>query len=89
MEIDFRDVVTLDDNKKYIVASKVEYNNSKYACLIDEKDYKNTRIVEIEKDHTLTELDNIRDELLIKKLIPIFYNFTKTEDMKNVKKKDE
>ena len=77
MEIEYQDIITLSDKNKYVVASKVKYNDSKYVYLVDINDNTNLKFAEIEKNNSLSELDSVRDEELIKLLIPLFYNSSK------------
>ena len=79
MEIEYQDIITLSDKNKYVVASKVKYNDSKYVYLVDINDNTNLKFAEIEKDNSLSELDNFRDEELITQLIPLFYNNSKND----------
>lgn len=83
MEIEYQDIITLSDKNKYVVASKVNYNESKYVYLVDINDNSNLKFAEIEKDNSLSELDSDRDEELIKQLIPLFYNSSK-KDIENM-----
>ena len=83
MEIEYQDIITLSDKNKYVVESKVNYNESKYVYLVDINDNSNLKFAEIEKDNSLSELDSDRDEELIKQLIPLFYNSSK-KDIENM-----
>lgn len=74
MEVEYQDIITLSDENKYVVASKVNLNNSKYVYLVDINNNKNLKFAEIEQDGFLSELDSDIDKELIKQLIPLFYN---------------
>lgn len=74
MEIEYQDIITLSDKNKYVVASKISYNNSKYVYLVDINDNTNIKFAEIEENNLLSELDNVIDEELLNQLIPLFYN---------------
>lgn len=74
MEVEYQDIITLSDENKYVVASKVNLNNSIYVYLVDINNNKNLKFVEIEQDGFLSELDSDIDKELIKQLIPLFYN---------------
>ncbi len=78
MQIEYQDIITLNDKNKYVVASKVNFNGSKYVYLVDINDNSNLKFFEIEKDNSLSELDSTIDEELIKQLIPLFYNSSKS-----------
>lgn len=73
MEVEYQDIITLSDENKYVVASKVNLNNSKYVYLVDINNNKNLKFAEIEQDGLLSELDSDIDKELIKQLIPLFY----------------
>lgn len=74
MEIEYQDIITLSDKNKYVVASKISYNNSKYVYLVDINDNTNVKFAEIEENNLLSELDNVIDEELLNQLIPLFYS---------------
>ncbi|MEE3342590.1 MAG: hypothetical protein VZS44_00685 [Bacilli bacterium] len=74
MEIEYQDIITLSDNNKYVVASKVNYKDAKYVYLVDIYNNSNIKFAEIEKDNSLSELDSKIDKKLIIELIPLFYN---------------
>lgn len=74
MEVEYQDIITLSDENKYVVASKVNLNNSRYVYLVDINNNKNLKFVEIEQDGFFSELDSDIDKELIKQLIPLFYN---------------
>ena len=79
MEIEYQDIITLSDNNEYLVASKVNYNDSQYIYLVDINDNKNLKFAEIENNCLISELDSILDEELINNLIPLFYNICKND----------
>lgn len=83
MEIEYQDIITLSDENKYLVASKVSYNNSKYIYLVDINDNKNLKFAEIENDGVISELDVNIDAELINNLVPLFYNNSK-KDIENM-----
>ena len=79
MEIEYQDIITLSDENKYLVASKVNYNNTKYVYLVDINDNKNLKFAEIENDGVISELDTNIDAKLINNLVPLFYNNSKND----------
>lgn len=83
MEIEYQDIITLSDENKYLVASKVSYNNSKYIYLVDINDNKNLKFAEIENDGVISELNVNIDAELINNLVPLFYNNSK-KDIENM-----
>lgn len=75
MNIDIKDVITLDDNIKYVVVSKVFYENRTYYYIIDKDNMKNIKFV-YEDNNELVEFDN---KELLTKLLPLFYEKVKDE----------
>lgn len=73
MNIEIKDVITLDNKCKYVVASKVVYENIIYYYLIDINDIKN--ILFCYQD--MGELVEIEDRNLIQELLPLFYGVSK------------
>lgn len=65
-----KDVVTLSDQNKYLVVSKVDYEYRIYYYLVDINEISNVKFL-YENGDKLTELE---DPELIKKLLPMFYN---------------
>ncbi len=75
MNIDIKDLITLDDNIKYVVVSKVFYENRNYYYIIDKENMKNIKFV-YEDNNELVEFDN---KELLTKLLPLFYEKVKDE----------
>ncbi len=70
MNFEVKSTVTLSDDKKYMVMSKVEYNGTKYLFLInidDDKDYKFCNL------NNENKLFQIKDEELIHTIAPLLY----------------
>lgn len=77
--IEFKDIITLDDNKKYVVASKINYENKDYIYIIDISDYSNIKVAEVKNDGVqirITIIDYHKQELL-NKIIPLFLKESK------------
>lgn len=73
MNIDIRDIITLDDEKDFVIVSKITYENINYYYLININDYSNIFFCYEDKG----ELVEIEDGLLIKKILPLFINASK------------
>lgn len=69
MNIEIEDILTLDDDKDYIVISKAKVENVNYYYLIEDSDSPSTMFCYEDKD----ELVDITDEEKIKKIIPYLY----------------
>ena len=81
LNIKYQDILTLDDNNKYVVVSKVTYNNIDYIYLVDIYDTTNIKMAEIEED-CISILDD-REVELINNLIPLFYEKSKNDIINN------
>ena len=73
MNIDIKDLITLDGINRYVVASKVLYENINYYYLININNNKD--ILFCYED--INELVEIEDKGLIQKLIPLFFQNTR------------
>ena len=69
MDINIRDIVKLDDNKEYVVVSKITYHNINYYYLTDINDIKNSKFLYENKD-VLTEVSN---QEVLKIIMPLLY----------------
>lgn len=61
------EILTLNDNKKYVVVSTAELNAKHYVYLIDQDDYTNTLICEYDLENGLEEVtdSNLVEQLMI------------------------
>lgn len=75
MDINIKDIITLDDNNQYVVVSKTIYENKTYYYLIDKNN--NTNIKFCYED--LGDLVEFSDEELMVKLLPLFWKNMKNE----------
>ena len=67
--IDIKDIVTLDDDKKYVVASKTDYSDGKtYYYLVDINDNGNVKFGYLDNE----EFVEINNSELISLLLPLF-----------------
>lgn len=64
MEINKNDFITLSDNIKYLVVSKVNYQNIEYYYLVDIVDNSNIKFVIFENDEVIdVENNEVLDEI--------------------------
>lgn len=68
MNIKAHDVITLSDNKEYVVVSIVLFENQQFAYLIDINNYQNVKFVLASSNYVI----ELKDVDLIKTLIPRF-----------------
>ena len=75
MNIDIRDIVSLSDNKRYVVVSKTNYENAVYYYLAELDNINNIKfLTENKANNSLIEVE---DKELIQKLLPLFINESK------------
>ncbi len=74
MNIDIKDLITLDDKNKYVVASKTNYENRTYYLLVNSNDMSDVKFC-YEKgiDNVLLEST---DKEINQKLLPLFLKAT-------------
>lgn len=70
MDINIKDILTLNDNNEYIVVSKINYENRNYYYLLNKNNYNNKKFCYEEKN----ELVEITDQAFIIKLLPLLLN---------------
>lgn len=82
MNIDIKDIITLDDDKEYVVVSKVNYKDKTYFYIVDtnisegnnEDGSTGFKILRLNKENQ--KLVEFNDENLVRELIPIFFKET-------------
>lgn len=78
MNINIKDILTLDDDNEYVVISKLSYEEKNYYYLIDKNNVTNVLFCVEDKD----ELVELIDKELISKLLPLFLEAVQTETEK-------
>lgn len=73
--IDKNDFITLSDNNKYLVVSKVEYQNATYLYLADIVDNINIKFVLVYNDTVIA----VNDNELLKKLFKLIVSDLKLD----------
>jgi len=78
MNLEIKDCITLKDNKgnntKYVVTSKINYEEKNYYYLVDINN-KDLKFCYEDKD----DLVELNDKELVTKLLPLFYEKAKSE----------
>lgn len=77
MTINFEDVLTLDDDKKYVVTSKINFQEKEYLYLVDINNTANIKFASIENDDEQTFVEEVNDSDILERLIPLFAEDTK------------
>ena len=67
--IDIKDLITLSDDIKYVVASKIVVEEKIYLYLVGLEDNANIKFCVVDDDNHVSELDNPEQ---IQKLLPLF-----------------
>lgn len=66
-------IITLDDDNKYVIVSKVVIKNINYYYLIDINNVKNVKFCQEERERETIILKEITDKEVITNLIRVFY----------------
>ena len=74
MNFEIGNIVTLEDDKDYVISQAKNYENNLYMLLVEMPDYKSFKYVRVIDDNNLAEIEDIE---LIEKLSVLF---TKVED---------
>ena len=75
MNIDISNVITLDDKNKYIVLSKINFENKTYYYLMDINNNTNIMICYEDKD----ELVMLNNSETVKRIMPLFLKSLRNE----------
>lgn len=65
--MDIKDILTLSDKRRYVIASKTNYEEKDYLYLVDLADNKNIKFCYLDND----EIVIVSDIKLIEKLLPL------------------
>ena len=77
MNIEITDIITLNCDEKYIVCSKIEYENKNYLYLVNSINNQDIKFaMEKQKDNKLF-ITEIEDEQLIQTLLPLLFEEAK------------
>lgn len=81
MNINVRDIVTLDNNNQYVVVGKVNYKSKNYYYLVN-KNYENLMFCYEDND----DLVELNDKKLASKILPLFLENSKEiiEEFQNI-----
>lgn len=77
MNIEKYNTITLNDDKQYVVISKIIYENNTYLYIIDINDNSNIKFCFEKIENQIIKLEEVEDKEIIQKLIPLFANDTK------------
>lgn len=73
MNIEIKDIITLNDNKNYVVCSKTEYQGANYYYLMDIENNENIKFVQEKQADGKTTMFEVEDKELLQQLLPLFF----------------
>ena len=73
MNVDIKDILTLDDGNRYTVVSKANYNDRIYFLIMDVNNNTNIKFCYLDNN----ELVESEDKIINTKLLPLFIKSTK------------
>lgn len=73
MNINIRDILTLDDDNRYVVVSRIYYNGKDYLYLVDVENNENLKICYLDGEELVE--NNSKD--LNTELLPLFFGKVK------------
>ena len=76
-EIEIKDVITLSDNNKYVVCSKINYQDENYLYLIDMVDNTNIKFGLENKHNQQISIIEVENQEFIATLLPLFLDEAK------------
>lgn len=85
MNIELKDVITLDGQNEYFVAGKHIKEDNTYYYIVNMANYNDIKVVKLKIEDNLTKLVDVNDEALIKELSVKFLRQTRDliEEFKN------
>lgn len=72
MNIKRGSIVTLEDGRKYLVLSRVQYDEKNFLYMIDMNNNKNIKFGCEKHEQNVLKISPVIDENLIKNLLPLF-----------------
>jgi hypothetical protein len=79
MDFRIKDLITLEDNKEYIITSIAKYENNDYFYLVDINENENVKFCELILNNGTVGLLEIIDDELLSHIVPILYSNIKDE----------
>ena len=77
MNVEIKDLITLSDGNKYVVCSKVNYQEKNYLYLIDIDNIENIKFGIVKQRENKKFITEIKNDELIRQLLSLFYNEAK------------
>lgn len=75
MNIDIKDIITLSNKHKYLVVSKINYNEEIYYYVADVNNNSDIKFLREKKENN--SLVEVKDKEFIEELLPLFLEKTK------------
>jgi hypothetical protein len=73
MNIEIKDIITLSDNRNYVVCSRAEYQGTVYFYLIDIENNENIKFVQEKQTGEKITMLEVEDKELLQQLLPLFF----------------
>lgn len=77
--LEITDIITLEDDKEYVITSIAYYNDEYYYYIVDINDIKNIKICKLVNYQNNYKLLEIEDDAQLAVIIPILYENIKNE----------
>lgn len=79
MDLAIKKFITLDDGKEYVITSMAKYENDDYLYLVDINNMENIKFCKLISHDGTESLQEIKDDAILSKIIPILYASVKEE----------
>jgi len=73
MELEIKKIITLNDNKDYVITSIAEYENETYVYIIDINDLTNFKFCKLVSYNGAESLQEIKDDATLSNIIPVLH----------------
>ena len=81
MDLRIKDLVTLDDDREYVITSIAHYDGFDYCYLIDINNNENFKFCKLVYRNGYSCLVEVEDDTILQKIIPLLYSAVKNEIM--------
>lgn len=88
MNIEIRDIITLSDNNRYIVCSKIKLEDKNFYYLAEQKNVRNIKICVERYNNGRYSVNEIIDKDVINKLLPLFMEASMPVILESIKQEN-
>ena len=79
MNLEIKDIITLEDDKEYLITSIATYENDDYFYLVDINEHSNVKFCKLLVNNDADFLLEIEDDNLLAQIIPILLSTIQDE----------